>query len=76
MKRSAAYNSLLSLTLVAVISCSGSSGTRNAKAGETPEAAAGSDTRPARRLIEVLAPADNASFTCNGNIVFSVAHAA
>ncbi|MCU0458622.1 MAG: glutaminyl-peptide cyclotransferase [Bacteroidales bacterium] len=76
MKRSAVYISLLSLVLVAVISCSGSPGTRKAKVSETQAETAGADTRPARRLIEVLAPADNASFTCNGNIVFSVAHAA
>lgn len=34
------------------------------------------DAMPARRLIEVLAPADNSTFACNEKIVFSVARAA
>ncbi len=76
MKKSAVYISLLSLALVAVISCSGSSGTRKPKGEAAPAETAGADTRPARRLIEVLAPADNGSFSCTGNIVFSVTHAA
>jgi glutamine cyclotransferase len=76
MKRSAVKLSLLCLILVAVISCSGSSGRHEAgPSGDTP-GSADNDPRPAKRLIEVLSPADNASFTCNGQIVFSVNHAA
>lgn len=76
MKRSAVYISLLSLVLVAVISCSGSTDRREARAGENGQVSRDSDTRPSKRLIEVLAPADNASFPCNEKIVFSVARAA
>jgi len=76
MKRSAVYFSLLCLAFTAIISCSGSSGNRRAQADTGTTASAGSDIRPAKRLIEVLAPADNASYTCTENIVFSVAPAA
>lgn len=76
MKRIAVYISLLSLVLVAVISCSGSTGRRGAKAGENGQASVDTDNRPSKRLIEVLAPADNASFPCTDKIVFSVTHAA
>lgn len=76
MKRSAVYISLLSLALVTIISCSGSSGKRGAKAVEDPAAETGTDSRPAKRLIEVLGPADNASFPCTEKIIFSVTHAA
>ena len=34
------------------------------------------DALPAKRLIEVLSPADNAQFHCADKIVFSVAQAA
>lgn len=76
MKRCAVYPLLLSFALVAIISCSGSSGSRKAPGGSDSQAAADADPRPAKRLIEVLAPADNASFSCTGTVVFSVAHAA
>lgn len=76
MKRIAVYISLLSLALVAVISCSGSAGKRGTKAGEDAAAATDNDPRPAKRLIEVLSPADNASYACTDRIVFSVAPAA
>ncbi len=76
MKRSAVYISLLSLALVTIISCSGSSGKRGTNSGEGNATAADSDSRPAKRLIEVLGPADNASFPCNEKIIFSVTNAA
>lgn len=76
MKRSAVYISLLCLALVVIISCSGSSGKRVIKAGEGTAATTDSDPRPAKRLIEVLGPADNASFPCSEKIIFSVNHAA
>jgi hypothetical protein len=76
MKRCAVYPLLLSFALVAIISCSGSSGSRKAPGGSDSQAATDADPRPAKRLIEVLAPADNASFSCTGTVVFSVAHAA
>lgn len=79
MNRSTVYISLLFLVLVAVISCSGSAGTskaKNAASSENTATSAEADTRPARRLIEVLAPADNSSFSCTEPVVFSVAHAA
>lgn len=76
MKRIALYISLLSLLLVAVISCSGSAGKRGTKPGEDAAVTTDTDPRPARRLIEVLSPADNASFVCTDRIVFSVGPAA
>jgi len=76
MKRSALYISLLSLALVTIISCSGSSGKRGTNSGEGSAAATDTDSRPAKRLIEVLGPADNASFPCTEKIIFSVTHAA
>ena len=66
---------LFLLMLVSVISCSGSSSGRvreqAEKAGEND-----SNALPARRLIEVLAPADNSTFSCAGKISVSVAPAA
>jgi glutamine cyclotransferase len=76
MKRIAVYISLISLVLVAVISCSGSAGRQGAKGPEDAAVVKDSDTRPVKRLIEVLSPADNASFTCTDKINFSVTHAA
>ena len=76
MKRIAVYISLLGLALVTIISCSGSSGKRGSNTGEGTAASTGTDSRPAKRLIEVLGPADNASFNCNEKIIFSVTHAA
>jgi glutamine cyclotransferase len=59
-----------------MISCSGSPG----KGNERPAVSAGDDSagdmRPSKRLIEVLAPADNAVLSCSDRIVFSVAQAA
>ena len=76
MKRLAVYISVLSLVLAAVISCSGSAGKRAIKAGEDTSTVTDTDQRPAKRLIEVLSPADNASFPCTDRIIFSVAPAA
>lgn len=79
MNRSTLYISLLILVLVAVISCSGSAGTpkaKNAVSSENAATSAEADTRQARRLIEVLAPADNSSSSCTDPVIFSVAHAA
>lgn len=76
MNRSTLYLSLISLVLAAVISCSGSSGSRKAKPAKEVPATVDTDPRPAKRLIEVLAPADNSSFSCAEPVVFSVTHAA
>nr|MBP8710468.1 hypothetical protein [Bacteroidales bacterium] len=76
MKRIVGYISLLSLVLVSVVSCSGSAGKRGTKAVEDAAVATESDPRPAKRLIEVLSPADNASYVCTDRIVFSVGPAA
>ena len=79
MKSSTVHISLLGLALAAFISCSGSSGSRagGSNAGnDTVSVSAETDSRPAKRLIEVLAPADNSSFSCTEKLVFSVTHAA
>lgn len=79
MKRSTVHISLLGLVLAAFISCSGSTGSRAGKesaVNDTLSVASAADTRPAKRLIEVLAPADNSSFSCTERLVFSVTHAA
>lgn len=79
MKRSTVHISLLGLALAAFISCSGSSGSRagrNTAGNDTVSVAAETDSHPAKRLIEVLAPADNSSFSCTERLVFSVTHAA
>lgn len=74
MKRDTLYLILFLLILASVISCSGSSGNK----GDTVsgKAAAEAEALPAKRLIEVLSPADNASFICSDKITFSVAQAA
>jgi glutamine cyclotransferase len=79
MKRSTVHISLLGLALAAFISCSGSSGSRevkNAAGNDSLSVAVETDSRPAKRLIEVLAPADNSSLSCTESLVFSVTHAA
>jgi glutamine cyclotransferase len=74
MKRETIYSILFLLILVSVISCSGSSdGKSGAVAGVTTS---GTDALPAKRLIEVLSPSDNASFICSDKITFSVTQAA
>lgn len=76
MRKGTAYISLLSFVLVAVISCSGSSGPSGNKSDAGKAPANETDSRPAKRLIEVLAPADNSSVSCADKILFSVAPAA
>ena len=79
MKRSTVHISLLGLALAAFISCSGSSGSRAGKStagSDSISVATETDSRPAKRLIEVLAPADNSSLSCTESLVFSVTHAA
>src|SRR5512133_545798 len=73
MKRDTVFIFFITLMVTAIISCSGSSDRKAASApGKAPEVM----SAPGRRLIEVLSPADNASFGCNERIVFSVAKAA
>jgi len=74
MKRDTVYSILFLLILASVISCSGSSG--NKREAVTGKAVADTEVLPAKRLIEVLSPADNASFICSDKITFSVAQAA
>ena len=76
MKRSAIHIFLLLLVITAVIACSGSSGKREAKVTDKAGTVAVADMRPSKRLIEVLAPADNSSFKCSEVILLSVTHAA
>lgn len=75
------YKSLLSLLVAAVISCSGSSGSRGAGVKERGEPAAAAaatqtDSRPSKRLIEILSPAENSSHSCSAKINLSIAPAA
>jgi len=74
MKRDTVYSILFLLILASVISCSGSSG--NKREAVTGKTVADTEVLPAKRLIEVLSPADNASFICSDKITFSVAQAA
>jgi len=76
MRRHTIHIFIFLLVLVAVISCSGSAGTRKEKATVTPGSGAEADSRPAKRLIEVLAPADNSTMKCSDRIPFSIAQAA
>ena len=76
MRRYTIHIFIFLLVLVAVISCSGSAGTGKEKTTVPGGPAAGTDTRPSKRLIEVLAPADNSTLKCTDRIVFSVAQAA
>jgi glutamine cyclotransferase len=76
MRRHTIHIIIFLLVLVAVISCSGSAGTGKDKAIVTPGSGAEADSRPAKRLIEVLAPADNSTMKCSDRITFSVARAA
>lgn len=76
MRRHTIHISVFLLVLVAMISCSGSAGTGKDKAIVTPGSGAETDSRPAKRLIEVIAPADNSTMKCSDKIVFSIAHTA
>ncbi|MFN2314826.1 MAG: glutaminyl-peptide cyclotransferase [Bacteroidales bacterium] len=76
MRRHTIHIFIFLLVLVAVISCSGSAGTGKEKVKVTPGTGAEADSRPAKRLIEVLAPADNSMMICTDRIVFSIAPAA
>jgi glutamine cyclotransferase len=76
MKRNAINIFLFLLVIVAVISCSGSSGKGKGTIPDAADNPAGADSRPSKRLIEVLAPADNSTFKCSETIRFSVAEAA
>lgn len=73
MNKQTIYTLFLLLLLTAVISCSGTSDKQTVKVSvkETADA-----SLSARRLIEVLSPADNESFICTDRIVFSVGRAA
>jgi len=73
MKKDTVYIFFAVLLVTAIISCSGSSGKKVVTgAGKEADASA----VPVRRLIEVLSPADNESFSCSDKLVFSVARAA
>ena len=64
------------ILIISMISCSGSPGKATEKTTAGAVADAAGDTRPSKRLIEVLAPADNSTVSCSDVIVFSVAQAA
>jgi glutamine cyclotransferase len=74
MKRNPLYSLFFILLLVSFIACSGSAGGRKGAVADSTGVKEAS--LPARRLIEVLAPADNANISCSDRIVFSVAQAA
>lgn len=75
MKRVPVFSLLIFMLLIFAISCSGSS--ERKKAATVPDSPAkDGETLPARRLIEVLSPADNSTFSCSETIIFSVAEAA
>ncbi|MFZ2287213.1 MAG: glutaminyl-peptide cyclotransferase [Bacteroidales bacterium] len=76
MRRYTIYFFIFLLVLTAVISCSGSAGAGKEKTTGSAGPAAETDSRPSKRLIEVLAPADNSTLKCTDRIVFSVAQAA
>ncbi len=63
--------SLFVIALSSIISCSGT-----AEKGKAKESDKSSVTEPAKKLIEVLSPADNASFSLKDKITFSIAPAA
>lgn len=67
---------LILFVIVAMISCSGSPGKGDAKKASSPDNSTAADTRPSKRLIEILAPADNSTVSCTDMINFSVALAA
>ena len=73
MKKSSIIALSILLPLTIVVSCSGSS---EKKPSAKPEEEAVEKSMPAKRLIEVLSPADNATFKCSDRITFSVAKAA
>jgi glutamine cyclotransferase len=74
MKRDSAFMLLVILVVVFAISCSGSpekQKARDVSEGVTTDAS----VLPSKRLIEVLSPADNSSYSCSEKITFSVAEA-
>lgn len=73
MKKDSVYIFFTMLLVTSIISCSGSSGK---KVASEPEKEADVSSMPVRRLIEVLSPADNESFSCTEKIVFSVVRSA
>jgi glutaminyl-peptide cyclotransferase len=62
---------LFVIALSSIISCSGTS-----EKVKTKESGSNSETEPAKKMIEVLSPADNGTFSLKDKIAFSVAPAA
>lgn len=73
MERHTLSSLLFILLLVSAISCSGSSGSRKVPVTDSTDVTG--TVLPAKRLIEVLSPADNAALSCSETIIFSVARA-
>jgi glutaminyl-peptide cyclotransferase len=71
MKRNFIYGLLLVLSLALVISCSGRSEKKEVKNNE-----AVSDSRPSRKLVEILSPADNSKFSLHDKFTLTIAPAA
>jgi len=67
---------IILFVIVAMISCSGSPGTGNEKQADTAVSSPEAETRPSKRLVEVISPADNSTLSCADRIIFSVALAA
>jgi glutamine cyclotransferase len=74
MKRVTAYMLFVLLVVVSFVSCSGSPDRKGA-AAETDDSVADAVVLPSRRLIEVLSPADNSTYSCSEKIIFTVAEA-
>lgn len=75
MKRISVFSLLIILLLVSAVSCSGSS-ERRKQVSEPDSLVKETVALPARRLIEVLSPADNSTISCSEKVIFSVAEAA
>jgi len=71
MKRNFINGLFLVLSLALVISCSGKSEKRVEKTSEEV-----SDSRPSRKLVEVLSPADNSKFSLKDRFTLTIAPAA
>jgi hypothetical protein len=74
MKMNALFPLIYALLPLSVIACSGTAG--GGKGTVADSTGVKDDSLHARRLIEVLAPADNAIIGCNDRIIFSIAQAA
>ncbi|HPT11411.1 MAG TPA: hypothetical protein PLP69_02195 [Bacteroidales bacterium] len=71
MKRSFIHGLFFVLSLILIISCSG----KSEKKVEKNSTEVG-DSRPSRKLVEILSPADNAKFSLKDRFTLTIAPAA